>query len=434
MFDLAVKNALVYENSQFREANLYVKDGRIALIGSQDYEAERILEGKGKKLIPGIIDPHVHLALNVGRYTSADDFYTGSRAGLYGGVTSYIDFLDPLSRGQDVPEAFLNRKRLAEKSLSDYSFHVTAANPVGETESIVQAALDLNVPSVKIFTAYSDSGRRTFEREITEFMKLSEKRGFTLLIHSEDEEYIEQNGDMTPASLPFSRPVVSETSMVKKIFTLARKWGGRTYIVHTTCGESLEELRAMPDILFKKVFLESCPQYFYLNDSVFSQPDGCRYVLAPPLRPKAQQEKLISLVDTLYTIGTDHCPFMKGEKNKKRLVDTPFGIGGIEFSFPLMYSLFGDKIIDKMTKNPAQIFQLYPRKGELAEGADGDFFLFDDRNSMTIGTGHSQCDDNLYEGLKVVGRVETTVVRGEIRMDKGVIKPGKGEFLPRGVF
>jgi len=227
--------------------------------------------------------------------------------------------------------------------------------------------------------------------------------------------------------------VESELSMMRKLFAYAREYGGRTYIVHTTCGESLEMLKAMPDIVNRKVFLESCPQYFYLNDSAFAGEDGFSYILAPPLRTVDQQKKLIDAVDVLHSIGTDHCPFMWDEKNKKLLSETPFGIGGIEYSFPLMFSLFGEKIIDKMTVNPAKTFHLYPRKGIIAEGADADFFLYDDRKKHPIEENHSACDYSLYQGRTVRGKVTATVIGGDIRMRNGKFYPGKGEFLEREV-
>jgi dihydropyrimidinase len=433
MFDLAIKNAKVYLNSEFSQANVYIKDGRFQIIGEQDLEAKEVFDAEGKKVIPGIIDPHVHFELNVGKYTSADDFESGSKAGLYGGVTTFIDFLDPVYKGSEVAQAFEQRKALASKSWSNYSFHACAANPKGETAQIVEAALEAQLPSVKIFTAYSDSNRRTYDPEIKEFMKHSAESGFTLLIHAEDEDHITLSPDFTPADLSKSRPVESELSMMRKLFSYAKKMGGRTYIVHTTCGESLELLKTMPEIANKHIYLESCPQYFYLDDSAFMGEDGFRYVLAPPLRLKSQQERLKTEMPVLWSIGTDHCPFMLAEKKQPQLYPSPFGIGGIEHSFPLMYSLFGDAIIDKMTKNPAELFHLAPRKGVIAEDADADFFIFNDSAPEIIGKGHTRCDYNLYEGQEVVGSVETTVIAGKIRMNLGKLIPGKGEFLAREV-
>ena len=432
MYDLAVKNGLVYRNSRLEEANVYIRDGVIEEISSRDYEAAETLEGKGCKVFPGLIDPHVHFALSVGNFRSADDFISGSAAGLFGGVTTYIDFLDPVKRGAQVREAFHARKNLARGSRSDYSFHVTAANPAGETEALTEEALRLKIPSIKTFTAYSETDRRTYEKELEELLALSEKRGTVLLVHGEDEEHITNDSRYGPEDLPFSRPRKSERAMVEKLCSLVEKRKGRLYLVHTTCGSSVEYARERLGSLFgKNLLMESCPQYFFLTEDDLKGEDGYKYVLAPPLRSRKETLRMLELAGSLYSIGTDHCPFMLKEKQRSLLSRIPFGIGGIEYAFPLMYGLFKENILDKMTLNPARLFGLYPRKGILAPGSDGDLFLFREGDEIIEGTGHSLCDYNVYENFPAGGKVEKTVLRGKIVMDGSRVIQAEGRFLER---
>lgn len=430
--DLAIRNGRIWQEGTLVETNLYIKKGIIERIGPEELPASKVLDASGAKVFPGVIDPHVHFDLDIGKAVSSDSFASGSAAGLYGGVTTYIDFLDPVNKAKDAEPAFERRMDQAAGSQSDFSFHLTAANPAGETDSLAEEAIRLKIPSVKIFTAYSESDRRTYDNEIAQLLELSAERGFVLLVHAEDEDCILQSPELRPAQLSRSRPVDSELSMLRKLADISSKKGGRLYMVHTTCGESLRILsEEYPKLWNRNFFLESCPQYFYFDDSRFLGPDGYRYVLAPPLRPAAEQQKLKELANRLFSIGTDHCPFMLDEKKQTLLKDIPFGIGGIEFSFPLMHRCYGDSIIDRMSRNPARLFGLYPRKGVLQEGASGDLFIFREGEEYPIRENHSRCDYNNYQNITLKGRVETTVLRGEIRMDRGRLIPGKGQFIPR---
>ena len=231
---------------------------------------------------------------------------------------------------------------------------------------------------------------------------------------------------------PNSRPVISETSMIKKLAELNKTHGGQIYCVHTTCGESVQFMKQEhPDLLNRSFFMESCPQYFVFDDSYFKKNSGYKYILAPPLRPAYQSKLLKDNINNVFSIGTDHCPFMSVEKNKSLLKDIPFGVGGIEFSFRVMYKLFGQKVINKMTLNPAKLFGLFPRKGILAEGSDADFFIFNDNTETEIVESHSRCDYNLYEGMKGIGLVETCVAGGVVVMQNNQIFPRQGQFIPR---
>lgn len=432
MYDLAVKNGNIYINSDFKKLNIYTGNGKIEKITDQDLKAEKTIDASHKKIIPGIIDPHVHFALNAGRYRSADDFKSGSAAAAHGGITTIIDFLDPVSKGANIEKAFEKRLELAGKSLIDFSFHVTAANPVNETENIINEAVRLRMPSVKIFTAYSESSRRTYEKEIISLLEYSRKSGIVILVHAEDEDYIKKNENFKYTDLAYCRPAVSEINMIKKLAELNKAKSGKIYIVHTTCGDSIEFIKLeYPELLNRSFFFESCPHYFIFNETSFKRADGNRFVLAPPLREEFQLNLLKRNIDNIYSIGTDHCPFMSGEKNKKHLKDIPFGIGGIEYSFPVMYSLFGSKIIDRMTLNPARMFGLYPEKGVLAPGSDADFFIYNENQKTEIKGNHSKCDYNLYKGMKVNGFVETTVSGGAVVMENSRTYSGRGRFIPR---
>lgn len=430
MYDTSILGAEVYHEGILKHWNLYMKGEQIAMLSPAVYSARKEINAEGLTVFPGIIDPHVHFQLQAGRWTSADNFLSGSRAGIYGGVCTYIDFLDPCSRGDQVPAALLERLELARESMSDYSFHTCAANPVGQCRAISEQALELGIPSIKLFTAYSESNRRTYEPELAEFLSLSKELGTSILIHAEDEDFLLKNKNAVPADLPRLRPSLSERSMAEKLGLMLREQGGSLYMVHCSSGETLEMLREkFPELLNRGFFVESCPQYFLLNQELFASSEGWRYVLAPPLRSKEEQQKLKEGIDHIYSIGTDHCPFQDMEKQHKRLKDIPFGIGGIQYSFPLLYSLFGLPVVDKMTRHPAEFFHL-SRKGQLEEGYDADFFLYDQRHATRLVDNYSSAT-TVYRGMPVNGTVTSTFIRGQAVLDEGEIKPYQGKFLKR---
>lgn len=421
MYDLGIQHGDLYIDGQFLTAHLYISDGKIVAITKDLQPAREVVEAEGKWILPGFIDPHVHFALDVGRYQSADDFYSGSVSGAYGGVTTYIDFLDPIQKHQDIQAALEKRLYQAKDSVTDYLFHLTVANPQNEVEAIVGEMKRLYLRSVKLFTTYADSDRRTYDDEIIRLLELSKAFDFTVLAHIENDDMIKLDQDFEIKDLPVSRPSLSETSEALKLALYAKETKGRLYMVHCSLGQTVEALlENHADILGKHMYIESCPHYFHLTEDVFRKPDGYKYILAPPLRTSKSIEKLVQHKRYINTIGTDHCPFMDHEKHREKLMGTPMGIGGIEHSFDLMYTVLGIDAIDKMTKNPAMIFGLYPEKGSLHIGTDADIVIYDPHMIKTIQGSHSTCDFDVYDGMTVKGQVASTILRGQF-----VIKDGK---------
>jgi dihydropyrimidinase len=430
MYDLAIIGGELYIDGSYVRKNLYIQDGKIASITDEVLDSADIYNAVGKKVLPGFIDPHVHFELNVGKYTSCDDFYWGSVSGAYGGITTFIDFLDPVDNSKELEDAFISRRKLAEKSVVDYGFHATVKNPVGEVDSIVKTMKKLGLHSVKLFTTYSDSGRRTYDNEIIEFLKLSSNNDFIVLAHIEEDELINLDKSFEVADLVISRSSRAELNETLKLARYTRDYDGNLYMVHLSSGNTIRALRdEYSDILNKNFFVESCPQYFSFGSEVFNKNNGYLYALAPPLRSEEEIGLLVDSFDYIDTIGTDHCPFMKEEKYGKRLVDMPMGIGGIEHSFSVMYSLFGDKVIDKMTVNPAKIHGLYPKKGVLLEGSDGDVVIYDCSRRCVIEGNHSRCDYSVYDGCEVVGEVVSTISRGKFVVRDGEFVGGSGEYV-----
>jgi len=253
-----------------------------------------------------------------------------------------------------------------------------------------------------------------------------------LLAHSENDELIKEGKFKIPTHEE-NRPTISEIIEVLTLSEMAKLRDGLMYIVHLSSGETLKKLtESYRDILNKNIFIESCPQYFYLSKDNYKTENGFLYTLAPPLRGKEEIELLKHHIDKVNTIGTDHCPFKSHEKFKDTLDLIPMGIGGIEHSFNLMYTLFGERIIEKFTRNPAKLHGLYPKKGILSPGSDGDVAIFDPNGEYIITESHSNCDYDLYKGIKVRGRIISTILRGRFIIKDGeLVSTEKGQYVNR---
>lgn len=429
MFDLGIINGDIYLNGVFMKKNIYIKDGLIQKIDSGLFDCQKYCDAKDRKVLPGLIDPHVHFELRGVQYTSSDDFESGSISAAYGGITTIIDFLDPIDKGNDLEEALYTRRNLARKSVIDYSFHVTIKNPIGEVAAIVNEMKRLKLHRLKLFTTYSDSGRRTYEKEIRELLSYSEKDGFLILAHIEDDRQIRMEEGFQPKDLFISRPSKAEGDEAIRLAEMVKETGGKLYMVHCSSGSTIKRLKETYEgLLNKQLFIESCPHYFILNEEILGGEAGYLYTMAPPLRTKEEQQLLREQIEDVITIGTDHCPFMKGEKNKRFLRDIPMGIGGVEQSFSIMYQLFGNKVIDKMTINPAKIHGLYPKKGILQEGSDADIVIIEEKE-RTITSDHSRCDYSVYHGFQVNTDIVSTLVRGQFIIQEGQFVGAQGAFI-----
>ena len=423
MYDLGIINGHVYRNHQYQNINIYIKDGIIQQLSNELLKAKDIYDVEGLNIYPGIIDPHTHFELDLGHIKSKDNFKEGSKAAIFGGVTTIIDFLAPVDNKDDLISEMHSRTNQAKDSFIDYKFHACFKNPKGNVLELVETLPFLGLDTVKIFTTYSDSNRRTYYNEIKELLELTKTHDFLVTAHIENDEMIDLNSDFTYKDLPISRPTLSETSEALELAELVKETNGYLYMVHCSSGETLKKLKEeYHDILNSHFFIESCPHYFTFSNDVFNQTKGYLYTMAPPLRSSKEVTLLNNYIDDVYTIGTDHCTFDEAQKKKKRLKETPLGVGGVEYSFDVMFARFGEKVIDKMTLNVAKAHKLYPQKGIIEVGSDADLFVYQLKDRI-LTENHSATDHFIYKDLPVKGHVKSTISRGQFLLkDRQLIK------------
>ena len=429
MYTLALIHGQVYINQAWIHTNIYIQDEKIAEISTQIFPALEVIDLRGLEILPGIIDPHVHFELDLGWIKSVDNFYSGSVAGIFGGITSYVDFLEPVDTVEGLEKAFLSRMSLAKKSVSDYHFHATIKNPKCNLEDFVIKMKSLGMHTLKLFTTYSESNRRTDDQHIIELLKLSRKYNFLIMAHIENDDLIKIDPTYTYRELPLSRQTIAETSEALKLAKYVYDTMGNLYMVHLSSGHTLAGLiDQYKDLINKKFFIESCPQYFTFTKDVFQTDKGYLYTFAPPLRSLREKELLFKHAEYIYTIGTDHCAFMEKDKKKRYLNDIPLGIGGIEHSLSIMRHHLGDQAIDKMTLHVAQT-QGLRKKGKIEIGYDADFAIFRPMPNEKMYGNHGTCDYSVYEGLHGSGKVVSTIIRGKFVLKNGELLGGEGQWI-----
>lgn len=433
MNDLLIKNGLVFLKGKWVKTNLAVLGEKISYIGEKEVDSKEVLDAEGLKVLPGLIDPHVHFELNCGRVTSCDDFYSGSVCAAYGGVTTIVDFLDPTRNAEELEKSYYERIALAKKSLVDYHMHACIREPNGDLEEYVKTVVRLGMRTIKLFTTYSDTHRRTYEKDIEELLRLSKKYNVMITAHIENDELIDLRDSYTYKDLPISRPSLSETTEALKLAKMVKETGGNFYMVHCSSGETLKALKEQfGDILGKNFFIESCPQYFVFNNSVLEEENGKLFTFAPPLRSERERQLMTAYYKDVNAIGTDHCAFMKKEKDYPTLKGFPLGVGGVEHSFSIMYRRFGDEIIEKMSKTTG-ILQDFPTKGELEVGKDADISIFEEIPDFIEKENHGTCDYSIYDGIIGSGEFRHVLVRGKYVLKDRKIVPHVGKEIICGV-
>ena len=428
MYDIGIINGRVYTENGFINVNIYIEGNKIAALTSDRHQCCKTIDAEGAKILPGFIDPHVHFSLTVGPNTSTDDFEKGSINGLLGGVTTYIDFLDPIKKVSQFKEAFEERAELAKDSASDYAFHSCVANPSDGAKEILREGLKYGITSVKLFTTYSNTDRRTYDDYILELLKQSKSHNARIVIHSENDSLVDYSDNILIKNHEKSRDTLCETTEVLKLAQMARVTGGNLYIVHVSAGTTADIIAReyRKELERGNIIMESCPHYFIFNSSCYNKRSGFLYTMTPPLRPEEDRVLLCDNIDYISTIGTDHCPFTEDMKRHKYTSETPMGIGGIKYSFLNMYTLFGDKIIKKFTSNVAKAYNMYPQKGTLMPGADADIVIFDDKAKGII-----KDSTSLYNGREVKGKIVSVLLSGNIVVKDGEFVGSKGRYIRR---
>jgi dihydropyrimidinase len=313
------------------------------------------------------------------------------------------------------------------------------------------------VTSFKHFMAYKNAIMCDDETLVNSFKRALEL-GALPTVHAENGELVyllqaevAKMGITGPEGHPLSRPPMVEGEAANRAIAIADVLGVPIYVVHVSCIESAEAI-ARARARGQRVFGEVLAGHLVVDDSVYRNPDfaaAAAHVMSPPFRPKGHQEMLWRGLQagSLHTTATDHCVFCAPQKaaGKANFAQIPNGCGGVEERLAVLWHegvntgrLTPNEFVAVTSTNAARIFNLYPRKGLVAAGADADLVVWDPSTSKTLSvkTQKSKVDYNIFEGRTVRGIPMTTISQGKVVYAKGELRtvPGAGRYLKREPF
>ncbi len=451
---ILIKNGKVVTASEISDADVFIEDDKISAIGTNlNVKADEVIDAKGKLVMPGGIDPHVHLDMPFMGTFSSDDYTSGTSAALFGGTTMLIDFVLQ-TQGKSLDHALKEwQGRSNGKACCDYSFHMAVTDFNENTKKEIKEMVETEgITSFKTFMAYKGA-LMIDDRQMVGLMNEVKKCGGMVTVHATNGDMIDfliakhrSEGKLEPLYHYLSQPEITEAEASGRFADMAHYSGVPAYIVHMTCEGAHNHVRKAAE-RNQKVFAETCIQYLILDASLYEKNfDGAKWVMSPPLREKKDQESLWAGINqgSVQVVATDHCPFKWEQKlmGKDDFSKIPNGHPAIEHRMELLFSegvnkgkISVNKFVDVTSTNAAKIFGMFPQKGTLAPGSDADIIIFDpnEEHVLSAKTHHMNVDYSAYEGWKVKGKTKTVIMRGKVAVDNNQlqIKAGYGKFIKR---
>ena len=451
--DLVVRGGTVATVGGTAPVDVGIAGGRIVQLGGP-MSGTREIDAAGLVVTPGGVDPHVHLtppSREPHGWSWVDDFETGTRAALAGGVTTVGNISFP-GRGQTLADAIdVDAKEAGDLALADYFLHPVLMEPDAANLDAIAPLHEQGHTSIKIFLSF-----RRFDRHVPEYLEAMRRvaaAGGIALLHCEDAAIIDccctllrETGRTNPRFYPDGRPLQAEVVATQRAVGFAETTGCPTYVVHLASARALAACqdgrsRSVP------VYVETRPLYLHLTRERFDEPDGAKYAGAPPLREPADVERMWAGLrfGDIDTLATDHAAWMLADKLDPNQDATELrqGVADLETCLPMLYStgvrtgrLSLEQFVAVTSTNPAKLFGLYPRKGAIAVGSDADLVVWDvDETRVIDGRSmYSRSDFSPYDGWEVTGWPRFTISRGEVVLEgrEVLAARGRGQLVRRG--
>ena len=451
-YDLIVKGGTVATAADVFRADVGVRDGTIVALGLDLGAAETVIDATDRLVLPGGIDSHVHIAQPSGDgIVMADDFESATRSAAFGGNTTLLPFCMQ-EKGKSLRAAVADYHEKADgQCYADVSFHLIISDPTPQVlGQELPALIKDGYTSFKVFMTYEGLALNDFE--MLEVMSVARETGALVMVHAENYDAIrfltdrlERAGKTAPFFHGPSRPIPVEREATHRAISLAELIDVPVMIVHVSNREAMEEIaRARRRGL--KVFGETCPQYLVLTEKDMDglNMEGAKYVCSPPPRDAAHQAACWEgLQQGIFDVfSSDHCPFRyddpAGKLNPKGRTSfrwVPNGIPGVETRLPILFSegvskgrISLERFVALSATNHAQMYGL-TKKGSIAVGMDADIAIWNPRREETISQSllHHGPDYTPFEGIRVTGWPETTILRGRPVVLDGALVGAKGD-------
>jgi dihydropyrimidinase len=460
-----LKSGTIITASDTFKADILIEGQQIKLIAQDIHDPDaKVIDASGKYIMPGGIDPHVHLALEMFDTISSDDHYTGHKAAAFGGTTTVMDFVVQEPQGFKYSVDLWHEK--AQISAVDYGFHMNLTNFDDQVAKEIPGLLDMGINTLKVFTAYN--GRlRIDDGSIFKALRIAKEQGMLVMAHCENGDVCDTlvdealaAGHTDPIWHAYTRPGWGAVEAVLRLAGMAAVADAPLYIVHMNMAGEADMLnyarqRGAP------VMGETCPQYLFFSEDDLGRPDGAKWICSPPMRSKPDNDRLWQALSAgeIHVMGTDHCPFFYDgtqpityegqqiaipgkELGAADFTKIPNGLPGVQDRMPILWTegvvkgrISPNQFVAMMSTNPAKIFGVYPQKGSLTPGADADIVIWDPAQKVKYGVdvSHQRTDYSLYEGWTLTGYPEKVFLRGSLIVDgeQWLGKAGQGEYLHR---
>ncbi len=442
--DLVIHGGTVVNAGGAVVATIAVSKGRVQALldpGLPLPSHDRAVDAGGRLILPGGVDPHCHIGQRLGEYAALDDYEQASRAALWGGTTTVIDFAIP-DPGQSPLEAVHRRRELAATSRCDTALHGCVITWDQTTEAQIEKMVGLGVRTIKLFTTYRDVVMAAPDT-VLEVLRALHRHGGLGYVHAEANHVIEDAQELALAAdrggsedMAGTRPEVAEAAAVAEVLATAEHLGAPVYFVHQTTATAVDLVRAARR-RGVRAYTETCPHYLTLDETAYAGPNPERFVCCPPLRaPKTVAElRSRAVVGDVDTLGSDHCCYSTGQKREHRddVTRMPNGLPGVETRLPAAWTqlvveggMSVERFVAMFATNPARLNGL-ECKGVIAPGADADLVVVDPavRRIATHGELHMATDYSPYEGRELSGWPFVVVSAGRVVVDaEGFHDPG----------
>jgi dihydropyrimidinase len=449
------------------QLDILIEDGKIKDLrkDSRNVNASNRIDASGKYVIPGVIDPHSHYGVFTPIEKAAR---TESRSAALGGITSVIRMLRLDGSYKKLNDQF---RMSAKNHYIDYSVHASILTDK-QAKDIPFLISDMKISSFKVYMNLGNGYNRILmdldpgsselnEREVNmdedlieNILKKCSRDNTTVIIHAEDPAICAENTsrqmllDISYSKgsnlqqWSDSRPPLSESVSISKISNLGRKYNSKLYFAHIGSSVALDAIITEKERGNLVSYVETCPHYL-THTTDFGSIKG---KVVPPLRSKSDLQSMWyglknGIIDT---VGTDHVANTLSLKQGKGDLWTALsGFPGMGTMLPVLLSegvnkdrITLERLVEVTSYSTAKIFDMYPSKGTIVNGSDADLAIIDldMQKSVTPDLLMSSSDYTIYDGWKLTGWPVTTIVRGMIVMNDGLVDEnalGHGKLIPR---
>jgi dihydropyrimidinase len=454
MTDLVIANGTVALPGGARRADVLVKGETILdIVDPGAGRGAQVVDATDRIVLPGGVDPHVHMMVGFMGQRSVYDFETGGIAALRGGTTTVVDFALQRRGGSMLAGLKHRRKQADARATLDYGLHLIATDVNADTLAELAQLRAEGVASLKVYTVYEEDGLKLEDGALHALMQQAAKEDLMLVLHAENAGIVERlraeavaAGHTHPRWHALTRPPISEIEAISRAIQFTEDTGCGVHILHLVAGKGVglveaARRRGLP------VTAETCTHYLALTEEKLERENGHNYIMSPPLRDTDNQLMLWKGLreGVLSAVTSDEVSYSAAAKalGLPSFASVANGCTGVEARLPVLYTLGVaegrislERFVEVFSTWPARIFGLGDRKGLIARGYDADLVVIDpqERRIMTPASDYGDIGYTVYDGMELTGWARTTIYRGKVAVQDGEFlgRAGQGRFIGRG--